>query len=105
MTVLICTKLGFLLHLRQKNAEVETVQLLLPKMERRGFEPLTPTLPVSCATNCANAPDLFNLEECILTARKAFAFSASRKTLYLVTFSRAESTALMPTCLVYHKII
>lgn len=25
-------------------------------MERRGFEPLTPTLPVSCATNCANAP-------------------------------------------------
>ena len=27
-------------------------------MERRGFEPLTPTLPVSCATNCANAPKM-----------------------------------------------
>ena len=26
-------------------------------LERRGFEPLTPTLPVSCATNCANAPE------------------------------------------------
>ena len=26
------------------------------KLERRGFEPLTPTLPVLCATNCANAP-------------------------------------------------
>ena len=25
-------------------------------VERRGFEPLTPTLPVLCATNCANAP-------------------------------------------------
>ena len=26
-------------------------------MEHRGFEPLTPTLPVLCATNCANAPN------------------------------------------------
>ena len=26
------------------------------KMEHSGFEPLTPTLPVLCATNCANAP-------------------------------------------------
>ena len=25
-------------------------------VERRGFEPLTPTLPVLCAPNCANAP-------------------------------------------------
>lgn len=29
----------------------------LEKLERRGFEPLTPTLPVSCATSCANAPE------------------------------------------------
>ena len=27
-------------------------------VEHRGFEPLTPTLPVSCAPNCANAPRL-----------------------------------------------
>ena len=25
-------------------------------VERRGFEPLTPTLPVWCAPSCANAP-------------------------------------------------
>ena len=25
-------------------------------VEHRGFEPLTPTLPVLCAPNCANAP-------------------------------------------------
>ena len=29
------------------------------KMERRGLEPLTPTLPVLYATNCANAPYIF----------------------------------------------
>ena len=29
-------------------------------VEHRGFEPLTPTLPVLCAPNCANAPwDIF----------------------------------------------
>ena len=27
-----------------------------PMVEHRGFEPLTPTLPVLCAPNCANAP-------------------------------------------------
>ena len=27
-----------------------------PLVEYRGFEPLTPTLPVLCAPNCANAP-------------------------------------------------
>ncbi len=27
-----------------------------PLVEHRGFEPLTPTLPVLCAPNCANAP-------------------------------------------------
>ena len=26
-------------------------------VEHRGFEPLTPTLPVLCAPNCANAPN------------------------------------------------
>lgn len=26
-------------------------------VEHRGLEPLTPTLPVWCAPNCANAPD------------------------------------------------
>ena len=30
-------------------------------MERRGFEPLTLTLPVSRATNCANAPCNWNV--------------------------------------------
>lgn len=30
--------------------------LVEPKVELRGFEPLTPTLPVWCATNCAIAP-------------------------------------------------
>ncbi len=28
----------------------------LPLVEHRGLEPLTPTLPVLCAPNCANAP-------------------------------------------------
>ena len=28
-------------------------------MEHRGFEPLTPTLPVLCAPNCANAPGMY----------------------------------------------
>ena len=27
-------------------------------MELTGFEPVTPTLPVWCATNCAIAPDI-----------------------------------------------
>ena len=29
---------------------------LFDLVEHRGFEPLTPTLPVLCAPNCANAP-------------------------------------------------
>ncbi len=28
----------------------------IPVVELRGFEPLTPTLPVWCATRCAIAP-------------------------------------------------
>lgn len=40
-----------------KIKEIPVVSLLF--LERRGFEPLTPTLPVSCATNCANAPCVY----------------------------------------------
>ncbi len=29
-------------------------------VEHRGFEPLTPTLPVLCAPNCANAPRVYH---------------------------------------------
>ena len=39
----------------KKTAEFTAVSLY--KVEHRGFEPLTPTLPVLCATNCANAPN------------------------------------------------
>ena len=35
--------------------EVKTSVFVL-LVEHRGFEPLTPTLPVLCAPNCANAP-------------------------------------------------
>ena len=31
-------------------------------VELRGFEPLTPTLPVWCATNCAIAPEVVLIE-------------------------------------------
>ena len=34
--------------------------MLFYLVERRGFEPLTPTLPVWCAPSCANAPDIQN---------------------------------------------
>jgi hypothetical protein len=30
-----------------------------PIVELRGLEPLTPTLPVWCATSCATAPNYF----------------------------------------------
>ena len=30
-------------------------------VEHRGFEPLTPTLPVLCAPNCANAPNGYSI--------------------------------------------
>ena len=33
----------------------------VPLVEHRGLEPLTPTLPVLCAPNCANAPLNFYL--------------------------------------------
>ena len=45
------------------NAELATAKNKRPPdggllflVEHRGFEPLTPTLPVLCAPNCANAP-------------------------------------------------
>lgn len=38
----------------RRDVVISTVTLV----EHRGFEPLTPTLPVSCAPNCANAPRL-----------------------------------------------
>ena len=47
-------------------------------MERRGFEPLTPTLPVSCATNCANAPRLY-----YLVVNKAFGSAQDFRLGYL----------------------
>ena len=28
-------------------------------VEHTGFEPVTPTLPVLCAPNCANTPNIF----------------------------------------------
>ncbi len=46
------------IHL-QSNRKIRDLSFwtgLLFLVERRGFEPLTPTLPVLCATNCANAP-------------------------------------------------
>ena len=39
----------------KKTADFTAVSLC--EVEHRGFEPLTPTLPVLCATNCANAPN------------------------------------------------
>lgn len=42
--------------IRKRNSP-KTVLFLV---EHRGFEPLTPTLPVWCAPSCANAPYLFN---------------------------------------------
>ena len=32
-------------------------------VEHRGLEPLTPTLPVLCAPNCANAPYKFMIRQ------------------------------------------
>ena len=37
-------------------------------VERTGFEPVTPTLPVLCAPNCANAPT----DACIITGQAQF---------------------------------
>ena len=47
---------------KRERARVRARSLLV---EHRGFEPLTPTLPVLCAPNCANAP-LFLLLELVI---------------------------------------
>ena len=37
--------------------------MIIPLLvEHRGFEPLTPTLPVWCAPSCANAPKCNNMK-------------------------------------------
>ena len=41
-------------HIKQKSTSFE---VLFWVVEHRGLEPLTPTLPVLCAPNCANAPE------------------------------------------------
>ena len=41
-------------------------------VEHRGFEPLTPTLPVLCAPNCANAPMNENIIPNIFTLVNSF---------------------------------
>ena len=40
--------------------DLQKIGELISLVERRGFEPLTPTLPVWCAPSCANAPDIQN---------------------------------------------
>ena len=42
-------------NLRQQKQKTADWRFLF-LVEHRGFEPLTPTLPVLCAPNCANAP-------------------------------------------------
>lgn len=39
-------------------------------VERTGFEPVTPTLPVSCAPSCANAPRLFIISSSAMKVKK-----------------------------------
>ena len=39
-----------------KHTFVQQTTVCIFLVEHRGFEPLTPTLPVLCAPNCANAP-------------------------------------------------
>ncbi len=43
--------------LYQKQNRVRDAYPVLLLVEHRGFEPLTPTLPVLCAPSCANAPN------------------------------------------------
>ena len=42
--------------LHRKDKKSTPYEVLVLVVEHRGFEPLTPTLPVLCAPNCANAP-------------------------------------------------
>ena len=41
----------------QSAASTNFAECLVKRVELRGLEPLTPTLPVWCATNCAIAPE------------------------------------------------
>ena len=41
-------------------------------VEHRGFEPLTPTLPVLCAPSCANAPKTLKLYYSIIELSSIF---------------------------------
>ena len=59
-------------------------------MERRGFEPLTLTLPVSRATNCANAP----CEEVIQLSKPLGAGAAPLQIRYLIEFAGTLPTPL-----------
>src|SRR3954454_8601778 len=43
-------------HRRRRRPLPETENGLVRRVELRGLEPLTPTLPVWCATSCATAP-------------------------------------------------
>ena len=47
----------------KKKARFASLSFLV---ERTGLEPVTPTLPVSCAPNCANAPKPFSSLRIIL---------------------------------------
>ena len=50
-----CVRIPYLkIELKQEKTHICASSLVL--VEHRGFEPLTPTLPVLCAPNCANAP-------------------------------------------------
>ena len=44
------------LHERNSKRVCDAHPLAISLVERTGFEPVTPTLPVLCAPNCANAP-------------------------------------------------
>ena len=65
--------LGKMRKPRDSGIKKETlVGLLLINLERRGLEPLTPTLPVLCATNCANAPFIFFISKKYMLAKNIF---------------------------------
>ena len=55
-------------------------------VERRGFEPLTPTLPVLCAPNCANAPPIDTIILSHLMANVKHFLSTCEKLCYAITF-------------------
>ena len=50
-------KLLYTWTIRQTNKGCHSAPLIC-LVERTGFEPVTPTLPVLCAPNCANAPSI-----------------------------------------------